>query len=236
MEPRALLTATPTGITTFSSSVENSVIFNQNSYMAVLESSHGTSSYGFPQWHFLEFGDSASGASAVFGSNGTGASDVNSASFQFYDTATTGKFHPYAGSFSVYAISDDTLSGLANSGPFRNQSGQVGAAALGSTSGGPSTIGITGAASDWLIGTFSIDTTLPIGYSTFTGSTTGSTTSGTGTFGSAAVFGFDGSGDDRRRFEQPYSAPVRGRRRRHRIRCGLGGQFYPESADVDPRY
>ena len=189
MEPRTLLTATPTGITTFSSSVENAVIFNQNSFMAVLEASHGTSSYGFPQWHFLEFGDSTSGTSAVFDSNNTGASDVNSASFQFYNTVTSGNFHPYAGSFSVYAIPDDTISGLANSGLFRNQAGQVGAAALGTTSGGPATIGITGTANDWLIGTFSITTALPLGYSTFTGSTTGSTASGTGTAGSAAVLG-----------------------------------------------
>ena len=130
MEPRTLLTATPTGLTTFSSAVENGVIFSRNSFMAVLEASHGTSSYGFPQWHFLEFGDSVvSGASGVFNSNSTGASDVNSVSFQFYNTATSGNFHPYAGGFSVYAIPDDTISGLANSGPFRNQAGQVGAAA-----------------------------------------------------------------------------------------------------------
>ena len=185
MESRELLTATPTGLPTFSSAAENSATFGANSYMAVLESNHGTGSYGFPQWGFLEFGDS----SAVFDSNSVGASDVNSASFQLYNTATSGNYRPYAGSFSVYVIPNDTVSGTVPAGTVRNQSGQVGANALGTTGGGPSTLGITGSASDWLVGTWSIDGTLPGGYSTFTGSTSGSTSVGTGTFGSASVLG-----------------------------------------------
>ncbi len=187
MEPRQMLTATPVGIPTLSYTAETTQAFGANSYMAVEAATHGTSSYGFLSWGFLEYGSS----SAVFNGNptnsgGYGASAVNNLSLQLYNTATSGNFQPYAGSFSVYVIPNDTVAAT----NVRFESG-TGGASLGTSTGGESTLGITSPDSSWLVGTWNITTGLSLGYSTFMGSTTGGSTvtSGTGATGSTTNMG-----------------------------------------------
>ena len=183
MESRELLTATPTGLPTFSSAAENSATFGANSYMAVLESNHGTGSYGFPQWGFLEFGDS----SAVFDSNSVGTSDSTAPASSSITRRPAGTFGPMPAALASMSF-PTTPSAEVPAGTVRDRSGQVGtmpwarraaARAHWALRARPA-IGGRYLEHRW---------TLPGGYSTFTGSTSGSTSAGTGTFGSASVLG-----------------------------------------------
>lgn len=98
----------------------------------------------------------------------SGVSHVNSLSLNLYNTATSGKFAPTAGSFAVYFVPDDTtpISNFRFGGPTGTKSDtRTGLSAIGTTTGDASTLGMD--ASD-LVGTFSITAALPGGYSTFT--------------------------------------------------------------------
>ncbi|HVT29462.1 MAG TPA: hypothetical protein VHE81_15710, partial [Lacipirellulaceae bacterium] len=103
---------------------------------------------------------------ASFGLN-SGVSGVNYLSLKLYNTATSGKFAPTGGSFNVYFIPNDTtsLSDMRFGGPTGTKGGtQTDLAALGTTTGGASTLGVD---SSDLVGTFTISSNLPAGYSEF---------------------------------------------------------------------
>ncbi|HEY4308586.1 MAG TPA: Calx-beta domain-containing protein [Pirellulales bacterium] len=115
---------------------------------------------------FSSFGNIDVPASA-FALN-SGVSGVNNLSLNLFNTATSGKFAPTDGSFAVYFVPNNTtpVSSMRFGGPTGTKAGtQVDLAAIGTTTGGASTLGID---SSDLVGTFSVTSGLPQGYSTFT--------------------------------------------------------------------
>jgi hypothetical protein len=181
MEGRLLLSTTPQGIPTLSTNAEVSDTYDTNSYMAVTGSTSHLS--GYESWGFLQYGAS----SAVFGAD-AGVSAVNSVSINIYNTATSGEYAPSAGNFSIYVLPNESI----NPGNVRFQNGNVGSASLGTTSGGPTTVGLPGntdaANSGYLVGTWTA-TSLASGYTTFTSTPSGTTTSGGGTTGTSSGLG-----------------------------------------------
>ena len=151
LERRELLTA---------SSLANGVGTNieytgpYSNYMPV---GSGPSSYS----GYSSFGNIDVPASAF--ALGSGASQVNSLSLNLYNTATSGTYAPTAGSFRrvLRAQRYDSTSCMRFGGPSGTQAGtQTGLAAIGTTTGGASTLGI---GSSDLVGTFSITSALPLG-------------------------------------------------------------------------
>lgn len=117
----------------------------------------------------------------------SGVGGINNLTLGLDNTTISGKYAPTAGSFAVYFIPNDTISASAMrfGGPTGAQAGtNTDLNALGTTTGGASILGVTGtsiADSPEYVGTFSIDTTLPSGYTTWTFSSSA--------FGSAVAAG-----------------------------------------------
>jgi hypothetical protein len=161
LESRELLTAS-----SVASGVGTNIEYTgpYSNYMPV---GSGPSSYS----GYSSFGNIDVPASA-FGL-GSGASQVNSLSLNLYNTATSGTFAPTAGSFAVYFVPNDTTptSSMRFGGPTGTQAGtQTGLAAIGTTTGGASTLGVD---STDLVGTFSVTSALPLGYTNFSFSSLG---------------------------------------------------------------
>ncbi len=103
----------------------------------------------------------------------SGASAVNGLGLELYNTAASGTYGPTAGTFDVYFVPNDTLPTTefqfqgATSGTDYDPS-NTGLSAIGTdiggVSGGASTLGMD--ATD-LVGSFTVTSTLPSGYSTF---------------------------------------------------------------------
>ena len=173
MEGRLLLTATPTGYPTLSAPAETTGPFSTSSYIPVEATPHGTGSYYYDTWAYLEYGTS----SAVFGTN-SGASAVNTFSLSLDNTATTGNYASHGGNFAIFVIPSGSSSidgTVAFQGKRLAELGEHDLSAR-RRSGPPpansSTLGIpTNDPTDYEIGYWTT-TSMPTGYSTFTGSTT----------------------------------------------------------------
>jgi hypothetical protein len=153
MEARALLTASSLSTGT-GADIESTGPFS--TYMPV---GSGPNSYsGFSSFGFVDVPVSGLALNS-------GVSSLNSLTLNLDNTATSGKFAPTAGSFAVYFVPNETTPASS----MRFQGGQAGTntdlAAIGTTTGGASTLGI--GATD-LVGTFSITSSLPAGYTGFT--------------------------------------------------------------------
>ena len=97
----------------------------------------------------------------------SGVSGVNNLSLKLYNTAISGKFAPTGGSFNVYFVPNDTtaLTDMRFGGPTGTKGGtQTDLAAIGTKTGDASTLGVD---STDLVGSFTISSALPQGYSQF---------------------------------------------------------------------
>lgn len=96
----------------------------------------------------------------------SGVSAVSSLSLQLYNTAATGgTYGPVGGEFGVYLVPEDTVSATSMEYQGGVSSTNTDLNAIGTASGGASTLGIS---SSDLVGTFNVTSSLPVGYSTFT--------------------------------------------------------------------
>ncbi len=195
MEDRVLLSQTPTGLPTFSTTAQVGGTYDTNSYMGVTQAGF-YSSNEYSAWGFLQYGSS----SAIFGTD-AGVSAVSSVSLSLYNSATSGNYAPVAGDFSVYVLpsSESTNATAFQSGvQYQNTSSGItsslyGSPALGSGSytSGPTSLGLPGttdaANAPYLVGTWNA-TTFQTGYLTYT-STATTTNSPTGTTAVSAGFG-----------------------------------------------
>ena len=94
----------------------------------------------------------------------SGVSAVSGLSLELYNTAASGTFGPTAGEFGVYLVPEDTVAASSMEYQGGISSTNTDLAAIGTASGGASTLGIS---SSDLVGTFNVTGSLPTGYSTF---------------------------------------------------------------------
>jgi len=163
LEQRTLLSTVipPTAVQpTYGAAPEVGGPYYYNSYMDVQAIGHGGSAAAYPSWGELEFNYPSPGLGTP-----TGVSDISSVSLQLnnLDAPGTTNYGAKDGTFSIYVIPDNTVPA---SSMYLTASGNVGIAALGIP-------GVTVTSAD-LVGTWST-TSLNTGYTTFTGSTSGST-------------------------------------------------------------
>ncbi len=161
---------------TYGAGIESTGPYYVNSWMDVQAVGHGSGAAGFATWGELEFNYPSPGLGA-----GTGVSAISSVSLQINNTSAQGTANYGAkdGSFSIYVIPNNTVA--ASSMTLVGSSGGLGSINV---------PGVTITSAD-LVGTWST-TDLPTGYTTYTGSTTGSTSSNpTHAAGSSAVLGSD---------------------------------------------
>ncbi|HKM53977.1 MAG TPA: hypothetical protein VJY33_11250, partial [Isosphaeraceae bacterium] len=161
---------------TYGAGIESTGPYYVNSWMDVQAVGHGSGAASYGDWGELEFNYPSPGLGA-----GTGVSAISSVSLQINNTSAQGTANYGAkdGSFSIYVIPNNTVA--ASSMTLVGSSGGLGSINV---------PGVTITSAD-LVGTWST-TNLPVGYTTYTGSTTGSTSSNpTHAAGSSAVLGSD---------------------------------------------
>jgi hypothetical protein len=159
---------------TYGAGIESTGPYYVNSYMDVQAVGHGSGAAGYGDWGELEFNYPTPGLGA-----GTGVSAISSVSLQIDNTSAQGTANYGAkdGTFSIYVIPNNTVA--ASSMTLVGSSGGLGSINV---------PGVTITSAD-LVGTWST-TDLPVGYTTYTGSTSGSTSSNpTNVTGSSAVLG-----------------------------------------------
>jgi hypothetical protein len=160
---------------TYGAGIESTGPYYVNSWMDVQAVGHGSGAASYADWGELEFNYPTPGLGA-----GTGVSAISSVSLQIDNTSAQGTANYGAkdGTFSIYVIPNNTVA--ASSMTLVGSSGGLGSINV---------PGVTITSAD-LVGTWST-TDLPVGYSTYTGSTTGSTSPSPGVAGSSAVLGSD---------------------------------------------
>jgi hypothetical protein len=169
IESRLLLTATNTAV------VPGVAIQNtgpSGTFMAVGFGTGASGSRSFSNWGFVQVPIGAFNPTYTVNTSGGG---VNSLSISLFNTATTGSFAPIAGDFDVFVLPDnDTGTGgpnpIASSSliyPGGKSSTNTGLSALGSTFGTFDATSLNTTSANFA-GTFSITSSLPSGYSTFT--------------------------------------------------------------------